>query len=122
MVCILNKKALNLLILAVVISFTACTSFQAIDPLTTDIRFELNVGDKVRITTQDGRTLAFKIVSISPDAIHAVNDAISISEIETLEIRYFDTYKTARLIEVIGDVIIIMEAFDGTNVVGVPSC
>ena len=122
MALLLHKKVISMIILVGSFNITACTTYQAVDPLTTDFRFELNVGDKVKITTKDGKSHNIKIVSISPDAINTTDEAIPISEIETLELRYFDAQKTATLFEVIGDVIIIIDAFSDSGVGRAPSC
>jgi hypothetical protein len=79
----------------VCLAFAACSSarplaFQSAE----DLRSQLEPGDKVRITTHDGRKLKFEVREVTEDAVVGENESVATNEIRTIERVDFSRTKT----------------------------
>jgi len=107
MVNSLVGKAFTLLIMITFLFSTSCTSMRVIESQPETIQSELKKGDVVRVVTEDGRDLNFKIVEIDTVAITGEDQKVLFSEITKLEIKQPDAGKTVISILLIGGIVFV---------------
>jgi hypothetical protein len=87
----------------------ACTTTHPIDiGAPAALTEEVHPGDKVAITTRDGRKFAFEVVRVEDDAIIGATERVQQDEIAQLEVTRFSEGRTAGL--VLGGVLLILGA------------
>jgi len=77
------------------LSASSCTSFRAVDPL--EARTELEPGQRVRIKTQAGQSMTFKVNSLTEDEIIGQEQRVPYADVSTLERRELSWWKTLGL-------------------------
>ncbi len=86
-------------VLVVALVVAACTTTRPIDPAApASLAEEVRPGDRVSITTRDGRALAFEVVTVEPDALLGAEQRVERNEIATLEVTQTSVAKTSVLV------------------------
>jgi len=97
-------KAITVFVLLAFI-LTSCSSYKSIHRQAEPLRTELKAGDFVRIATNDGRHIQFKIVAIRADSLFGEKQQIAFDEIAKIERKKRDTVKTVIAVVLEGTVL-----------------
>lgn len=77
----------------------SCTTTRPIDPgAPASLVDAVQPGDRVKITTRDGRGLEFEVVSVEPDALVGAEQRVARDEIASLEVTHTSVAKTTALV------------------------
>lgn len=116
----------NALVFCLVVAYSLCTScayrheLRSLNPNIAENA--LKKGDKVRIVTEDGRDLRFRIIAVKQDTLRGNNQRVAISEIAILQKfrKEFDKDATRDRMETIGTITLSVLAIG--MVIYVASC
>ncbi|MEH6582036.1 MAG: hypothetical protein V7754_08875 [Halioglobus sp.] len=79
-----------LLVLAIICSSTACTTWNNLHRESSPIPYDVEVGDKVKLATYDGQQHEFKVIDVTEDSIQGKGLEIPWEEVKWLERRGLD--------------------------------
>jgi hypothetical protein len=86
-------------VVAAALVVASCTTTRPIDPgAPARIVEEVQPGDRVKITTRDGRELEFEVVTVEPDALVGAEQRVARGEIANLEVTQTSVAKTSALV------------------------
>jgi hypothetical protein len=91
------RRGVALVVLVAMV--VGCTSTRTLDvEAPTSFADQIQVNDRVRIVTVDGRILAFDVVQVETDAVVGPDQRVERDEIAELEITRFSPARTAGLV------------------------
>jgi len=82
-------------LLALVAMTGGCTSMRGVDEPGTQARQRVEVGETVRVHTSDAREYEFRVTAVDDDALIGKDVRVPFDDIERLEVRELDGWKTA---------------------------
>lgn len=86
-------------VVAAALVVASCTTTRPIDPgAPASLVEEVQPGDRVKITTRDGRELEFEVVTVEPDALVGAEQRVARGEIANLEVTQTSVAKTSALV------------------------
>lgn len=84
----LVRLAVTVLTGASILFSSACSTLQGVAvPAEPGERIALQVGDDVQIQTKDGRSLAFKVTQIEPEALAGKNIRVAYHDIAAIQVK-----------------------------------
>jgi hypothetical protein len=106
-----GRVAFAVLLSIAMITTPACTSLRAV-PLTASSAQTLavEVGDRVRVTHQDGLQEVFDLTALENDALVGTNVRVTYDDIALLEVRRFDKGETLTLATILTAVVLFVIA------------